>query len=127
MSRKKHVPIDSPSPLTDTSMGWESLDQVNRISEALSRFTKATERCFVAVERCSGLLARFLESRYTSVTESNQQLVGESEMASILSISRRTLAHHRKSGRFPNCWLKNGKRVFWRETETVEAWNRGIA
>jgi hypothetical protein len=64
--------------------------------------------------------------RYTHGA-ADQGIVGEKKMAELLGISPRTLAEHRRRGRLPGCWVKNGRRVCWMPGKTLEAWKRGIA
>jgi len=67
------------------------------------------------------------DTRYTRPTEDHDQLVDEATMAAKLGISRRTLAQHRRHGRLPGCWVRNGRKVLWLFEETMETWRRGIA
>ena len=61
-----------------------------------------------------------------SLPEADMTLVDESSMAEQLDIPARTLAHYRRRGRFPGCWLRNGRRILWRVEPTLAAWEKGI-
>lgn len=92
-------------------------------SQQIENLTSAVLRLAAAVESmCEGLGVQ-PEPRYTlSVPE----FVGEEEMARMLGIPRRTLADHRKQGRLPGCWVKNGRRIFWLPKATEDAWRQGV-
>lgn len=99
------------------------LDGLSEAIDSIDRLTCAVERLGIAVEAL-GPLAR---SRYTNTPESNGDLVDEGTMAEMLKIKRRSLGEHRRKGKLPSCWLKNGRRVFWNVSDTLEAWKQGIA
>jgi hypothetical protein len=94
------------------------------------------ERLITAIERLAGALegattgnGQALPDRSTAAQETGETvgLMNEAKMAKHLNIPKRSLGQYRRQGRLPGCWLKNGKRVYWRPAETVEAWRRGIA
>ena len=109
----------------------EQLDRlivaVERQAEAIEGHTEAIERLVHAIsEDQKPGLGGPAESLYTR-PPNGPTPVDERTMAEILSISNRTLAKYRREGRFPNCWIRNSRRIMWKVTETQEAWDRGIA
>lgn len=72
-------------------------------------------------------LGRDPESRYSTFAQATDDMLDEQSMAERLGITRRLLAQHRKKGRLPGCWVKNGRQFRWHVHETLEAWKRGIA
>lgn len=65
--------------------------------------------------------------RYKAAPKSDSGLVNEAAMAAQLGIPAKTLADYRREGRLAKCWIRNGKRVLWRQSETLAAWERGIS
>jgi hypothetical protein len=92
--------------------------------DVMDRLARAVERLAGAIERQSEGLGPAAKPRYSRPPT---ELATEPEMAAILHISGRTLARHRRDGRLPGCWIRNGGRVVWRVAETQAAWERGIA
>ncbi len=100
-----------------------------RLSGALPQtdnLTAAINRLAAAVENLPERLGVPPESRYTQPSE-NAELVVEKKMAQTLDIPARTLGNYRRQGKFPGCWIRNGRRILWYATETQEVWKRGIA
>jgi hypothetical protein len=93
------------------------------IAQQIQDLTIAVLRLAAAVEQLCSRLGVPSESRYTPPVP---ELIGEQEMASMLGVPRRTLAEHRKSGRLPGCWVKNGRRIFWLPEATKNAWREGV-
>ena len=75
---------------------------------------------------CSEGLGGGDKPRYKPGPLAKVETMNEASMAKELGIPKRTLGKYRRQGRFPGCWLKNGRRVCGRPTETLEAWRRGI-
>jgi hypothetical protein len=95
--------------------------------EQTERLITAIERLAAAIEIIApGGLGDMRESRYP-VCPPNDGLASEEAMAQMLDIPARTLAKHRRAGKFSGCWIRNGKRMLWRVAETLETWSRGIA
>lgn len=109
----------------------EQLDRlifaVERQAEAIEGHTEAIERLVHAISayRKPGL-GGAVETLYTS-PPGGPDVVDEKKMAMVLGISHRTLAKYRRQGRFPNCWIRNSRRIMWKVSETQESWTRGIA
>ena len=88
-----------------------------------------------AVHRLADLLERSVpeglgdeqEPLYNAAPSLSDEMVDEATMAEQLDIPERTLGKYRRQGKFPGCWLKNGRRIRWRIYQTTEAWKRGIA
>ena len=91
--------------------------------QQIDNLTSAVLRLAAAVETMQIRLGVPAESRYTPPPP---ELVGEAEMATMLGIPRRTLTDHRKLGRLPGCWVKNGRRILWLVETTKDAWREGI-
>lgn len=72
-------------------------------------------------------LGRDLKSRYSTPIAKTSEVQDEESMAKRLGITRRVLALHRKNGKLPGCWIRNGRQTRWHVRETLEAWKRGIA
>lgn len=93
-------------------------------------FARAIGELHAAILQLSDILTglgQIPQSRYsTSVAETNGML-DEDSMAKRLGITRRVLARHRKTGKLPGCWIKNGRQTRWHIHETLEAWKRGLA
>jgi len=64
--------------------------------------------------------------RYKAGPQSDSGLVDEAVMAARLGIKTRTLAKYRRQGKLPGCWIRNGRQIRWRTTETLQAWERGL-
>lgn len=94
--------------------------QFGRLIEVIVNLT-------AAIEQQTKALGPAGDPRHTRAADAETELVNEAAMASILDISRRTLAHHRLNGRFPACWVKNGRRILWHVVATTDAWRNGIA
>lgn len=86
----------------------------------------AINRLAAAVEEHNRSLGSAATTRYTR-PPNGPDLVDERTMAGILSISYRTLGKHRRDGRLPGCWVRNGGRIFWIVDDTVAAWRGGVA
>jgi hypothetical protein len=95
--------------------------------QQLEQLTSAIVRLAEAVERQVVSLGSSPLSRYTKPPDDRYGMVDERAMAQHLQISPRTLGEHRRRGRLPGCWIRNGGRIWWRVAETCEAWGRGIA
>lgn len=91
--------------------------------QQIEQLTAAILRLAAAVENVQQPLGVPSEPRYTPPPP---ELVGEAEMATMLGIPRRTLTDHRKLGRLPGCWVKNGRRILWLADTTKDAWRRGV-
>lgn len=72
-------------------------------------------------------LGKLLESRYSTFVQATDEMFDEQSMAKQLGITQRVLAQHRKNGKMPGCWIRNGRQILWHTNETLEAWKRGIA
>ena len=92
------------------------------VPQQIENLASAVLRLAAAVETMQKGLGVPAEPRYTPPPE----LVGEAEMATMLGIPRRTLTDHRKLGRLPGCWVKNGRRILWLAETTKNAWREGI-
>ncbi len=96
----------------------------------IRELVKAVSRLAAAMESQRDIREKGLggaeSTRYTRPPNA-ADLVDEKTMAGILNISGRTLGRHRRAGRLPGCWIRNGGRILWRVAETQEAWERGIA
>lgn len=102
----------------------EGLTQaINRLTAALKPFERLADALAAEKERIE--VHNGTEPRYEPPGVDG--LVDEATMAKKLDIPKRTLAQYRRDGRFPNCWVKNGRSVRWRVAETLEAWKRGIS
>ncbi len=110
-------------------------EQLDRLIASVERHVAATERQAQAIEQLVRVISADLkksglggatETLYTRPPESSD-LVDEKTMAAALNISPRTLGRHRRAGRLPGCWIRNGGRILWKVAETREAWERGIA
>lgn len=53
-------------------------------------------------------------------------ILDEAQMASMLSIPKKTLGNYRRQGKLPGCWLRNGKHTLWRVEPTLTAWKQGL-
>ena len=72
-------------------------------------------------------LGRDLEPRYSTARNMTNDTVDEKTMASLIGVTKRTLGEHRRRGRLPGCWVRNGRRIYWMPEQTLQAWKRGIA
>ena len=72
-------------------------------------------------------LGQVPQSRYRLDMQTAEDMLGESSMARRLGITGRVLARHRKDGKLPGCWVRNGRQIRWHLHETIEAWKRGLA
>jgi hypothetical protein len=88
----------------------------------------ATLRCLADLleAKNSHGLAVAREPRYKAARQGDAEMVDEMTMAAQLGIQPRTLGEYRRRGKFPGCWLRNGKKVLWRVQPTIEAWTKGI-
>jgi len=114
-------------------MPQNSLDSVSAMvairekrADAIDELTVAINRLAAAAERIGARLGDPPPTRYTS-PPNEPDLVDERTMAGLLNISNRTLGKYRRDSRFPNCWIRNSRRISWKVSETQEAWDRGIA
>ena len=57
----------------------------------------------------------------------DDRLLDEDDMAKVLEIPKRTLAEYRRDGRFPGCWVRNQRRIWWYPDQARAAWAKGIA
>ena len=98
-------------------------------NENIERLAIAIEKLAAAIESRHGdtELGGGKEPRYTRIASATPDLASERAMAELLRISERTLAEHRRRGRLPNCWVRNGRRISYRVAVTLAAWDRGIA
>lgn len=91
----------------------------------LHSIVQALNRIATAVESQNSL-GDPVGTRYTRRPNDCPDLINEVAMAQLLDISPRTLAQHRRRGKFPNCWIRNGRRVLWKVEQALEAWKRGL-
>ena len=78
-------------------------------------------------EILKGPVGQVAELRYRTGTQTTDDMLGEVAMAERLGITPRVLAKHRKAGRLPSCWVRNGRQIRWHVHETLVAWKRGVA
>ena len=123
-SRTHPIPASPPLVVTESCAAQPGHD--SRILIALMRIADALDRLVEGIEHPNKRLGEGDGTRYTRPPESSG-LLDEKTMAAALNISKRTLGRHRRDGRLPGCWLRNGGRILWRVAETHEAWERGIA
>ena len=112
----KHRPDDQVNTMTSPSAEqFERLiSEVRHLAETIEGFKKT-------------LLTVFNPGKMVYNNTEPDDLANETSMANKLSIPPRTLARYRREGKFPECWIKNGKRILWKVTETFDVWRRGIA
>ncbi len=125
MRRSRHAPFN-PNPVVP-EFTRDRPPQPDRIADGLTRLAASVERLTTVLEYRQKGLGGAESTRYTSPPEQPKGLVDEKTMARILNISQRTLGRHRRDGRLPACWVRNGGRISWRGAKTLEAWERGIA
>ena len=113
-------------PIADDQPCATDPGQDKGIVGAVNRLTDAVNRLAASLEQQSSPLGEGDRTRYTRASN-DSDLSDEKTMARILNISYRTLGRHRRAGRLPGCWVRNGGRILWRASETQEAWNKGIA
>lgn len=89
---------------------------------AINRLTSAIEQ----LNLCQGRLGETGSTRYTRVRTEQSHMISEDEMAAVLDIRPRTLGDHRRMGKLPGCWIKNGKRVLYDRDQTLAVWKRGL-
>ena len=118
--RRPRSAKSSPSHISNRPAPGSVPSRVEQLVLALNRLAVSLDRAVEGV-------APAIDRRYKGVSEANRDLVSEKEMAALLDIKPRTLAGYRRKGKFPGCWVKNGKRVQWRVDDTLAAWSRGIA
>ena len=92
---------------------------IKDLATAINRLAAAIERSCSDEE-----LAGERHTRYTC--GDGPSLITEPEMAQSLRMKSRTLANHRRQGRFPGCWIRNGRRILWLVEPTVASWQKGI-
>jgi hypothetical protein len=105
------------------------MKRIHSIDELLVELTDALHRVASALESTQATTRSLGQSgapRYTRDAADESTVVGEKKMAELLGISPRTLAEHRRRGRLPGCWVKNGRQVCWMPQKTLEAWKWGI-
>jgi hypothetical protein len=95
--------------------------ELRELSAAITRLASAMEISLPVKPE----LAEVATPRYQSDTV--EDVIDEETMAGELGIPKRTLARYRREGRFPNCWIKNSRRVRWERQKTLATWKRGIA
>ncbi len=98
-----------------------SMTEIAELATAINRLAKVIEK--------HGLreLGGKSESLYKAAPEAEPEMTDEVTMAAQLSIPARTLGSYRRKGKFPGCWIRNGKRIRWRVDQTVASWKRGIS
>jgi hypothetical protein len=118
---------------TQRFRGVPSLLEPNQ-AVVLERLAIAIDRLAVGVERLASVrgssmagLAPAPPCGYTRVVEPLSGVADEATMAETLAIPARTLGDYRRANKFPECWVRNGRRVQWNVARTVETWKRGIA
>jgi len=117
-----------PKGSTHSRAFWVIMDTVS--PEQFDKLTAGVNRLAQAIEDASSLLSKLglgEQPRYNSDGSEDSNPVDEATMAKKLDIPKRTLGQYRRDGRFPNCWVKNGRSVRWRVAETLEVWKRGIS
>jgi len=107
-------------------MKSRSPDKVLILSESVAHLAESIERLAAALEKFGNPLGESVKPLYTRPLIGDGA-VDERTMAGMLNISHRTLEKYRRQGRFPNCWIRNSRRILWRVVETQESWDRGIA
>jgi len=100
----------------------QARDQSDRLIDAINRLAAAVEQLDCSHDQ----LGEVLPGRYTRVQD-EFDLVSEGEMAARLGLNPRALAKHRRSGKLPGCWVKNGRRVLYHVEQTHAAWKRGLS
>jgi len=100
----------------------QARDQFERLTDSVNRLAAAVEKLGCGHDQ----LGEVLPGRYTRVQD-EFDLASEQEMAARLGLNPRTLAKHRRSGKLPGCWVKNGKRILYYIEETRVTWKRGLS
>ena len=103
------------------SGGILDLEQIDSLTSAINRLADAMER------HCESGLGGVDGSLYKAAPQNEAELVDEATMAEKLNIPVRTLGNHRRAGKFPNCWIRNGKHIRWHVSQALELWQRGIS
>lgn len=99
-------------------------------TQHLTDLVAAVSRLANAIERADSRHASLgpdHDSRYTSVSDVTNDTVDERTMASLIGVTKRMLGEHRRRGRLPGCWVRNGRLICWMPEQTKRAWKRGIA
>jgi len=102
--------------------GSPDTKQIDQMILAINNLASAIERSALGSKN----IAHEATSRYNGDTEATSGIVTEADMAQVLRMKPRTLGHHRRQGRFPGCWIRNGRRILWLVEATVAAWQKGI-
>ena len=118
--------IRTSSPTSDGQPCGTDPGQDKGIVGAVKLLADAVDRLAGAIEKQNRPLGDGDRTRYTRASN-DSDLLDERTMAEILHISYRTLGNHRRQGRLPNCWIRNGGRIMWKVAETRKTWERGIA
>ena len=100
----------------------QARDQFERLTDSVNRLAAAVEQLDCGHDQ----LGEVLPGRYTRVQD-EFDLASEQEMAARLGLNPRTLAKHRRSGKLPGCWVKNGRRVLYDVEQTLAAWRKGLS
>ena len=100
----------------------EILVQVDRLVTEINRLSTAIE----ALHPNKTELARSLKVDHEQEVNPSE-MADEETVAGILGISKRTLGEHRRKGKFPGCWIKNGRQISWKIKNTMDAWRAGIS
>ena len=124
MRPSRHAPFN-PDPVVP-EFTRDRPPRPHPIADGLIRLAASLDRLTTVLESRQGGLGESMKPLYTRPPEP-PGLVDEKTMAAVLNISNRTLGQHRRDGRLPGCWVRNGGRISWRVAETREAWERGIA
>ncbi len=108
-----------------------------RPEQLMGNWEQVLDNLIAAIDRLSGAIDKLSSAcnelgdgepkRYTSKVDAETVLVTELGMADQLGIRQRRLAEHRRSGKLPGCWVKNGRRVLYDVEQTLAAWRKGLS
>lgn len=106
------------------------LDSKDSQEERIDRLIETQQRIATALEEISSALRKGLGGgQHPAYPDGDglSDLITESEMAVLLDRNPRTLAKYRRAGKFPGCWIRNGRSTLWRKQPTLMAWREGLS
>jgi len=120
----QHKPWDKAAPNREPQGGKPAVcDGCQDVAQSM----EALHAAILQLTEILTGLGRDLKSRYSTPVAKTNEVQDEESMARRLGLTRRVLARHRKDGKLPGCWVKNGRQIRWHVHDTMEAWKRGIA